>query len=83
MRCRLKLGQFMHIHTGTLSGNYHGPDHAPLRNTAQVVRMSSYAHMWTIYLYRSDGRAHQLMVAFPRWRGSWPKSCERKEPPHD
>ena len=72
MECRIKLGQWMHVHTGTLARNSHGPKFTTLRNTWQIVRMGSYAKMWTLYVYRSDGRAHQLMIAFPRWLGEWP-----------
>lgn len=64
----------------TLPSNHHGPAFATLRNTWQIVRMGSYAKMWTLYVYRSDGRAHAIGLAFPRWRGPWPKSCTEKEP---
>ena len=55
-----------------LDGNHHGPGRSTLRRTWQIVRMQSYAKMWTLYLYRGDGRTIGLMVCFPRWLGEWP-----------
>lgn len=59
---------------GTLSQNYHGPNHTTLRRIIALDRMGSYAKCWTLYVYRGDGRAHMLGVMFPRWLGEWPKS---------
>lgn len=73
MKLRLRIGQRLHVSTGTLDSNSHGPKFTTLRNTWQIVRMDSYAKTWTLYVYRSDGRAHQLMLSFPRWLGPWPK----------
>lgn len=80
MERRLTLGQWLHVSTGTLDGNSHGSKFTTLRNTWQIVRMGSHAKQWTLCVYRSDGRAHQLMISFPRWRGEWPAEHERKEP---
>ena len=66
--------------TYTLCNNHHGPDHATLCNTWQVVRMGSYAKSWTLYVYRKDGRAHALNITFPRWLGPWPYDCTEQEP---
>lgn len=61
------------LDTFRLDNNYHGPAETTLRSTWQIVRMESYAKMWTLYIYRADGSTIGLTVAFPRWRGPWPK----------
>jgi len=55
--------------------NYHGPSRLPLRRTWQIVRMGSYAKMWTLYIYWSDGSGVAVTLAFPQWLGPWPESA--------
>lgn len=69
------MAKFVSFDTNTLDGNHHGPDGATLRSGFKVVRMGSYAKIWSLYIYRRDGRAHRLTIAFPRWRGPWPESA--------
>lgn len=69
----------------TLDGNHHGPNSTILRSGFKIVRMGSYAKMWSLYIYRRDGRAHRITVAFPRWLGPWPESAggEPRRSNHD
>jgi hypothetical protein len=72
--------KWIRLRVSTLTNNHHGPHFTPLRRTWQIVRMGSYAKCWSLYVYRSDGRAIRFEVCFPRWLGEWPKSCDEWEP---
>lgn len=75
------MRKYIQLSFGTLSTNYHGRKDSglysgkTLRRTVRLTRMGSYAKYWTLYIYRGDGRAHMIGVAFPRWLGPWPKSA--------
>lgn len=71
----LTSNKWMQLRYRTLDCNHHGPSHETLRRTAQIVRMGSYAKMWTLYVYRGNGRTHCFEVCFPQWRGPWPESA--------
>lgn len=72
--------KLIRFEVGTLDCNYHGPNGTTLRRTWRIVRMDSYAKCWTLYIYRGDGRAHRLMVTFPRWIGPWPRDTGESRP---
>jgi len=63
------------VRTGKIACNWHGPQRNILRRTVRLVRMGSYAKMWTFYLYRGDGSVRLIEVAWPHWLGDWPKSA--------
>lgn len=67
-----KIVQFKLYHS---TENWHGPNHTVKRSTWQIVRMGSYAKMWTLYRYRADGSYVGYQLTFPFWRGPWPKSA--------
>jgi hypothetical protein len=55
--------------------NYHGPNDTTLRRCFKLVRMGSYAKMWSIYRYHNGGGWTRYTVTFPRWQGPWPASA--------
>lgn len=68
----------------TLDSNSHGrPWPTTLKATWQIVRMGSYAKIWTLYIYGRMGKVYALTVTFPLWRGPWPEKCSEPEPRKD